>query len=123
MARPTIMTPETIQELEKAFIMGCSDIEACLLAKISKTTLYNYQEVNPEFVDRKEALKNHPTLQARKSVYDKLEEGDVNTAKWYLERKKKDEFSTSTDLNLGGQNGANPIVHEVRRTIVDPQAE
>lgn len=54
--RPTIMTPDIVNKLEQAFSMGCSDLEACLYAGISKQTLYNYQAKNPEFVDRKEKI-------------------------------------------------------------------
>ena len=57
MARPTVMTPEVIAKLEEAFAWGCSDIEACLWADIAPKTLYVYQEKNPEFAQRKAALK------------------------------------------------------------------
>jgi hypothetical protein len=66
--RPTIMTPETLQKLEDAFALGCTDLEACVYADISKSTLYNYQEQHPEFVERKEELKEHPVLLARQTV-------------------------------------------------------
>jgi hypothetical protein len=42
--RPTKMTPDTVKKLEEAFLLGCSDIEACLVADISKQTLYNSNE-------------------------------------------------------------------------------
>lgn len=121
LGRPTVMTPEIIDKLEEAFIMGSSDLEACLTAGIGKTTLYEYQKLNPDFAERKELLKNSPTLRARRTIAHQLEEGDVATAKWYLERKKKDEFSTSADLNLGGQNGENPIITRIERVIIDPK--
>lgn len=101
------MTPETISKLEQAFLLGCGDVEACLYADISKTTLYNYQLENPEFVDRKEQLKENPILIARTTVVREIaEKGDL--ALKFLERRKKDEFSTSSDVNLGGQKG-NPV--------------
>jgi hypothetical protein len=86
------MTEATVNKLEEAFAFGCTDQEACLYADISKQCLYNYQEKNPEFVDRKELLKENPVLLARKSVVGDLED-DSNLALKYLERKKKDEFS------------------------------
>lgn len=102
--RPTKLTPETIDKLRTAFLMGCSDIEACLYADISKTALYNYQNKNPDFVDQKEQWKEQLTLKARTVVANALNNKDENTAKWYLERKAKNEFSTKveneTTLNL-----------------------
>lgn len=95
--RKTVMTPEIINKLEQAFSMGCSDLEACLYADIGKTTLYNYQNENPEFVERKEKLKEKLVLKARSVIADSLNKQDENTAKWYLERKAKNEFSTKVE--------------------------
>ena len=108
--RPTKMTPETISKLEYAFSLGCSDVEACLFADISKTALYNWQHDNPEFVDRKEALKQNPVLKARTNVMADIESGDVDTSKWLLERKKKDEFGTKQSIDIGGQANGIPIM-------------
>jgi hypothetical protein len=59
------MTETTIQKLEQAFLMGCTDQEACLYADIVPSTLYNYTSVNPEFLERKETLKQNPVMKAR----------------------------------------------------------
>lgn len=95
--RPTVMTQEVVGKLEQAFSMGCSDLEACLYADISKQALYDYQERNPEFADRKAMLKQKMIFKARSVVADALNNKDENTAKWYLERKAKDEFSTKVE--------------------------
>lgn len=101
--RPTKLTPETIDKLRTAFLMGCSDIEACLYANISKTALYNYQQKNPEFVDQKQQWKEQLVLKARTVIANALNNKDENTAKWYLERKCKKEFSTRQELT--GEDG------------------
>lgn len=95
------MTDDTVKKLEEAFLLGCTDEEACFFADISKQTLYNYQAANPEFVDRKEALKSNPIFEARKSVLNELKtNGDL--ALKFLERKKKDEFSTKSETEHSG---------------------
>ena len=104
--RPTKLTPETILLLEQAFSMGCSDLEACVHANIGKTSLYNFQAEHPEFVERKELLKEKLVLKARSVIANALNNKDENTAKWYLEKKKKDEFGNRTEIT--GANG-NPI--------------
>lgn len=110
------MTPEKISKLEEAFMLGCSDLEACLFADIGKTTLYNYQNENPDFTERKEKLKENPILLARRSVVNSMtEDGDL--ALKFLERKRKDEFGTkSTTEHTGGIS-----VTKIERHIVDPQ--
>ena len=95
--RPTVMTDLTINKLEEAFLMGCSDLEACLFADISHQTLYNYQKENPDFVIRKEKLKENPILKARKSVINGLD-NDPELSLKFLERKKKAEFSLRTEV-------------------------
>lgn len=99
--RPTIMTEEVISKLEIAFAMGCSDKEACLLADISHQTLYDYQNLYPEFVERKEMLKETPILQARQTVINSLKDNPM-TAMWYLSRKKKDEFTERQEIENTG---------------------
>lgn len=98
--RPTVMTNEVVAKLEQAFSLGCSDIEACLFAGISKQTLYDYQKIHPEFADRKEELKEKLVLKARTVIATALNNNDETTAKWYLERKRKDEFSTKQETVL-----------------------
>ena len=100
--RPTKMTPEVVTKLEQAFSMGCTDEEACLFADISRMSLQRYQEAHPSFRDRKALLKQKLVLKARSVIAEALNRKDENTAKWYLVRKKKDEFGKAdTEINLG----------------------
>jgi len=84
--RPIKMTPEVIQKLEVAFVAGCTDLEACCYADISKSSLYNYCEAHPEFLERKETLKNQPVMQAKFIVQGALTEGDLPTANKVIDR-------------------------------------
>lgn len=109
--RPLAVTPQVIAKLETAFSMGCTELEACLLAGICHSTLKNYQIKNPEFMARKKLLKENPVLKSRKVVIDALDNGDLDTAKWYLERKAKAEFSTRTEST--GADGSPIVVSNV----------
>lgn len=95
--RPTVITAETLGKLKQGFLMGLSDEEACLFANIGTRTLYDYQAANPSFSQDKTEWKNNPVLKAKTTIYNKLH--DTETAKWYLERKKKDEFSSRNELS------------------------
>lgn len=94
--RPTVMTDEIIENLKQAFLMDCTDEEACQNAGISPGTLYNYQRENAWFLQEKELWKQNPFLKARQTVYNAL--NDPLNARWYLERKKKKEFSVRNEL-------------------------
>ena len=102
MARPTVMTPEVIAKLEEAFKYGATDIEACGYADIAIDTLYLYQRKNPQFINRKETLKNSPIFTAKKSVVDRLPR-DPDLALKYLERRAKAEFSLRSEIT--GKDG------------------
>ena len=109
--RPTIMTDDTIKKLEEVFALGGSDSEACFYANISKQTLYNYQKEHPEFVDRKEALKEKPILKARQTVVKALD--DPKDAQWFLERKRKEEFSLRQEVTGPEGESSEPIKIEI----------
>lgn len=111
MARPSKNNPngeqispkrndKVISKLEDAFKMGCSNIEACLHAEISQRTLYRWIEEDEELKHRFEELKETVILKARKTIFDNIQ--DPQTARWLLERKKKDEFSTKIEQSIEG---------------------
>lgn len=94
--RPIVVTDDVLHKLEEVFALGGTDVEACFYANISPSTLYNYQKEYPEFLERKEALKEQPVLKARRTVVSSLD--DPNHAFKYLEKKKKNEFGNAIDV-------------------------
>lgn len=97
--RPSVMTKTMIGKLEMLFAQGLSDREACLVANISPSTLYDYCNENPEFAERKELLKEQIKITAKLNVAEAIEKKDIDMSKWYLERKAKDEFSTKQEIS------------------------
>ena len=96
--RPTVMNEESLRKLEEVFALGGTDLEACLYADISKSTLYSYQQENPDFLERKEKLKQRPFLKARQTIVKGLD--DPVNAKWYMERKGKAEFALKSEVDV-----------------------
>ena len=101
--RPTVLTQEAILKLEAAFLVGGTDLEACCNAGISMSTLYLYCQNNPKFSDRKELLKNQPTLKAKLIIDGALTEGDLATAHKVIDRKE----GSKVDVTSKGQKVAN----------------
>lgn len=114
--RPTMMKGDVLKKLEEAFAIGASDQEACFYANISHQTLYNYQEKHPEFVDRKNALKERPVLLARQKVIKAIENNDMQTTRWFLERRKRLEFQTNIDITSDGKAMPSPILNFITST-------
>lgn len=98
--RPSIMTDGVLAKLEDAFSLGHTDEEACLYAEIDHSTLYRYCQENPNFARKKELLKHHMVLIARRNVAMKIKEGNVELSKWYLERKMREEFGTKENVEI-----------------------
>ncbi|WP_044669615.1 hypothetical protein [Streptococcus suis] len=123
--RPTKMTQGTVKKLEEAFLRGLSDEEACLYADISKPTLYDYCDKNPDFFDRKELLKQRVKTRAKLNISKAIEDGDIDLSKWYLERRDND-FKTKQAVTHDGEvniNQTNPFADlttdELRKLIDD----
>lgn len=100
--RPTVMTNDVLQKLKHGFLMGFDDLEACIYAGVGKSTFYDFQNLNPEFVELKEGWKLNPILKAQTTLYKSLEEAE--SAKWLLERVKKDKYSIRREIT--GKDGS-----------------
>lgn len=86
-----------IGKLEVAFRNGCSIAEACLHADISTSTFYRNVDKESELYEYFMELKDEPLKNARMNLVQDITKGDVESSKWYLERKAKEEFSTRVD--------------------------
>lgn len=110
--RPTKMTEITVKKLEEAFLLGCTDVEACFAADISKQTLYTYQDNNPEFIDRKERLKSNPVFKARSVIVNALNDDDINTAHKIIDRKEGSKVAVSGDVTVKHQWAVKGVTSE-----------
>lgn len=90
--RPTKLTPEVVTKLVAAFNMGYNDSEAAAYAGVSRKTLYEWKCEHPEFRYKINRAKLEPTTKAKEVV---INSGNLNAAKWWLERKAAYEFSST----------------------------
>lgn len=79
--------------------MGCTNREACLYADVAESTFYDFLKEYPEYSEKIDIWKNYEKIKARMVVHKALDKGDRDMAKWYLERKAKDEFSTKQEVD------------------------
>lgn len=75
--------------------LGLSQREACFLAGGINPSVWNKykksHEITPEFI---EMIQNRPSMKAKMVVAKDIEEGNTQSAKWWLEHKNADEFNT-----------------------------
>ena len=109
MARPTKLTEATMLELEKRFRDGATTLEA-IDGVISEDRYYAYRKMSSEFSERMDLAREYVTEIARGVVARAIKRGDRDSAKWWLERKKKDEFSTKVEQDLRVKELPKPIL-------------
>ena len=90
-------TPEVLSLIYEGASLDCTIKEICNLANISTDTYHRWVREDEVLSCEIKRLRDNPILKARKTVINGLNE-DKN-AQWYLERKRKKEFSTRTEVN------------------------
>ena len=96
--RPTVMTPEVIAKIEYCISRGYNDYESFHTAGVSRDAFYDYLKKDVKFADKIQWLRSNTNILSKEIVFEKLLEKDILTAKWLLERKAKDEYSTRNEL-------------------------
>ena len=107
--RPTVMTAETIKKLESVFKLGVTDQVAINYAQIGERTYYDHIKGDENFRRKMESAKHFGRLAAGNVIMDSIvKDKDVDSAKWWLEKKYKNEFggmpSTLIQQNIGKEN-------------------
>jgi hypothetical protein len=108
LGRPTVMTPETITKLEEAFLNMATDEQASFYAGIAPSTLYAFCKENPDFSERKEALKEAVKYRAKINLTKAVNEGDKQLSQWLLERRDP-EFKPKQETEHAGNISVNVI--------------
>jgi transposase-like protein len=109
-------TLEVITLLKQAFSIGATDEEACKHAGICTATLYVWRNEDEKLAEEFDRLKNNPILKAKKTIVDNL--GDPQNARWYLERKCRNEFAQRVENDHTSTDGT---MSPTRIEIVAPQ--
>jgi hypothetical protein len=75
------------KKIEEAWSYEWPDTKACDYAGIGIGKLRMQYEKNPELLNKRDILKAGGIYQAKKNVIENLKSGDIQTTKWYLERR------------------------------------
>lgn len=101
--KPNDMNDLTWRIIVEAWENGFSDREvSLLLAKNPKAKQMTTQDLrklvnnNPDIADLKALLSVELIAKSKQTIGEAVRDGDLKTAKWLLERKASDEFSTKS---------------------------
>lgn len=95
--RPSVFNNEVILALERAFLHGYTDEEACYLAGIEPRNLYNFQKRYPVVKEWKKKLKSKLNQKVRTNIANLIDKEDKDVTKWYADRKLPD-FKPKQDI-------------------------
>lgn len=97
--RPTVVTPEVVTKLVSILQRGLSITKACSYARIDRTSFYRKYNNDIAFRNKIDDARNFATIVAAEIVVDDIvKHKNVQTAKWYLERKDPEEFSQKAQV-------------------------
>ena len=103
--RPSAITEGVVRKLESVFKLGVKDNVACNYAGIPERTYYDNLKNNEEFRSKIRTAQNYARIAAGQTVVRAFtEDNDVQSAKWWLEKKHPDEFGSqpvvATQVNI-----------------------
>ena len=106
--KPKELSKKAWKEVVLAWENGLSDREASFRASRDSDTYITEAEIkeivatHPEVSSLRDFLLSNIVSQAKLNIAESINEGSVSTAKWYLERKAADEFSTRAAVAFEG---------------------
>lgn len=119
--RPEIMSEAVVKKFLDGFRMGFNDSECCAYCEISRQTYYTFVNQNPDFLDKVNEAKEYPFLKAKNTIFKNLEKPD--TAKWYLEKKRRDEFGDVKRVELETSDKFSDMTTEEKARILIEKAK
>lgn len=100
------LTTEVINRLHEGFLCGLTITQACIYAGICRDTYYEWMKKRPALAKKMELAQLNPFLAAKRTIMQNM--GNPDVAKWYLERKSPDEFSTKQEVDHTFKNA--PVI-------------
>lgn len=105
--RPKGVKISVWEEIIEAWENGLSDREAAFRASktgvdVTESDIKGWMKNNPDIVKLRDYLHSDLISVARLNIAEKIKDGDIAVSKWYLERKKADEFSTKGAIAFEG---------------------
>lgn len=98
------MTKATVQKLETALRDGFSVDTACHVSGVGRSTYYEHLHSDQNFADKMALAQDWTTQRAKQVISTAINNGDLPTAKWWLERKARAEFAANPPIQQNQQN-------------------
>lgn len=111
--RPPLEKKILFQKLQPFLKAGYSIPKACILAKVSKSTVYNYCKQDEDFWNEIERERNLVSIKARYNIIEAINKGDVGLSLEWLDRVEKDEFSKKIEISTGNKKDPIELLEDI----------
>jgi len=102
--RPTVITPAVVSLLVTSFHNGLTVREACWQSGISHEAYYSRLRSDEQFADIMAKAQSDITIAAKKLVAKEVRNGNIQAAKWWLERNTSKETEQPPETDEEGSN-------------------
>lgn len=97
--RPTKYSDSIVREFERAFRIGMTDQRACEYIGVNPDTYYDWIKKKKGFSERVDRAKLYLRIKATQVVVHSIvKDQNVASARWWLERKYREEFSPKNEV-------------------------
>lgn len=106
---------KVIEALEPYFRLGYSVNKSCEIVGIAQSTVQTWIDKDNELRLKIASWQAEPDHEARRVIVESIKDGKVDDAKWWAERREKQDFSTrtETDITTKGEKITDDIPKEV----------
>lgn len=110
--RPTKIDEDTVAKLESVLKLGVTDTVACDYAEINPSTFYRRTQADEVFARKMRQARSYVRLSAGAVVVNSIARKNIDSAKWWLEKKHPDEFGNrpTTAIQINSMNDGLEIV-------------
>lgn len=114
--RPTKFTEEVIKKLDDLISNDVSVEAACKFVGVSEVAYYDECKRNPEFLKKMNQAQEFVKVLAWRTIAKAIRDGDVQTARWLMEKRDKRYRNEGTKINV--QQGIDPDTGEVTQGLL-----
>lgn len=105
---------QIISDLKAMFQRDATVEEACRFADINPDTYYVWRKASEEFARHMDLAQDHIFTKAKDNLTAAIQDGDKETSRWLLERRRKQAYGTRTELTGADGEKLDNGVNELR---------
>ena len=121
----TKMTDEVIAKLEQAFAIGATRAQACDYADVDPSTLWRWEQKNPELSNRFQRMREKLPLKAKMNIAQSVHQGTITDSKYVLEKMEPETYAEKlkiehTDTATDGVHAEDEQVRqELKKKLIE----